>query len=102
MLPSGETSTAVTAAHGAPFGGCPQSRTVRNGLGKSLIGVTLVSQSAVPAKTARAVIRMMNLIVPPLVEQPGNHRACPDYHRQLFTANLAQRPATGGGDPRGR
>ena len=56
MLPSGETSTAVTAAHGMPPGGLAQSRTVRYGLGRSLMGCGTAGCGAVWAKAVAAPI----------------------------------------------
>ena len=40
MLPSGEASTAVTAAHFTPGGSSPQSRVVRYGCGRSFRGAS--------------------------------------------------------------
>jgi hypothetical protein len=61
MLPSGETSTAVTAAHGAPFGGCPQSRTVRYGFGKSFNGSMPLCAYAHPSVTAIEIALILTM-----------------------------------------
>src|SRR5262245_40117297 len=53
MPPSGAISIAVTAAHGTPPGGFAQSRTVRYGLGRSLIGWGSVCARQMPVNTRR-------------------------------------------------
>src|SRR5215469_11021730 len=69
MLPSGATSTAVTAAHGAPLGGWPQSRTVWKGFGRTLMGWTSFAAKALATENtiaARAIrCSMGNLLTVP-------------------------------------
>src|SRR5579871_75660 len=75
MLPSGETSTAVTAAQGTPLGGCPQSRTVLYGLGKSLMGATSFSEYSaelkIPTPAAMATGKTPNLFRCSMSDSPS-------------------------------
>src|SRR5579864_4391421 len=72
MLPSGETSTAVTAAQGTPPGGLPQSRTVRYGFGRSLMGCEAVWANTAP---------------PAIVIKRGNvNRVIADHHTPTLGA----------------
>src|SRR5262249_34261833 len=90
--PSGDGSTAVTAAHFTPAGSSPQSRVVRYGCGRSL-------RTLATAWAASASATTISLAMPRTVAQPVKYSA---MIRQLSYAALALAAAAPGcrGTPR--